>query len=177
MWMWPTGLTARPLGGLSREGSACGNPGESADRSERRGQGQASWSPRCVPAVRSGFLHLADALAFRGDVEVVTSTIRALVATLKSGEKCGVEPELVGKGAWGPGLARPSPARRAVPCGSTSPRPGSAVGSRACDGFTPGADRLTPGLPTPPLLPAQGWACEALLAQGAGCCLSRSQAV
>ncbi|XP_019493101.1 PREDICTED: integrator complex subunit 1 [Hipposideros armiger] len=52
---------------------------------------------RRLSDVRSGFLHLADALAFRGDVEVVSSTIRALVATLRSGEKCGVEPELVSK--------------------------------------------------------------------------------
>lgn len=70
-------------------------------------QDQASWSPRHVPVVRSGFLHLADALAFRGDVEVVSSTVRALVTTLRSGEKCGVEPELVGKGTWDLGLSRP----------------------------------------------------------------------
>lgn len=50
--------------------------------------------------MRSGFLHLAEALAFRGDMEVVSSSVRALVATLRSGEKCGVEPELVGKGTW-----------------------------------------------------------------------------
>uniref|UniRef100_K9IQL1 Uncharacterized protein n=1 Tax=Desmodus rotundus TaxID=9430 RepID=K9IQL1_DESRO len=47
--------------------------------------------------VRTGFLHLAEALAFRGDTEVVSSTARALVAALRSGEKCGVEPELVDK--------------------------------------------------------------------------------
>ncbi|XP_066129613.1 integrator complex subunit 1 isoform X1 [Saccopteryx bilineata] len=52
---------------------------------------------RRVSDVRSGFLHLADALAFQGDMEVVSSSVRALVATLRSGEKCGVEPELVGK--------------------------------------------------------------------------------
>lgn len=63
-----------------------------------------SWSHTCVPIVRSGFLHLAETLAFRGDMEVVSSTVRALVATLRSGEKCGVEPELVGKGTWGLGL-------------------------------------------------------------------------
>ncbi|KAM7143374.1 integrator complex subunit 1 [Molossus nigricans] len=54
-------------------------------------------SRRKISDVRSGFLHLAEALAFRGDMEVVSSTVRALVATLRSGEKCGVEPELVGK--------------------------------------------------------------------------------
>ncbi|XP_036913853.1 integrator complex subunit 1 isoform X2 [Sturnira hondurensis] len=52
---------------------------------------------RRISDVRSGFLHLAEALAFRGDVEVVSSTARALVAALRSGEKCGVEPELVDK--------------------------------------------------------------------------------
>ncbi|KAF6280826.1 integrator complex subunit 1 [Rhinolophus ferrumequinum] len=52
---------------------------------------------RRLSDVRSGFLHLAEALAFRGDMEVVSSTLRALVATLRSGEKCGVEPELVSK--------------------------------------------------------------------------------
>lgn len=50
--------------------------------------------------MRSGFLHLAEALAFREDMEVVSSTVRALVATLRAGEKCGVEPELIGKGTW-----------------------------------------------------------------------------
>ncbi|XP_045432794.1 integrator complex subunit 1 isoform X2 [Pipistrellus kuhlii] len=47
--------------------------------------------------VRSGFLHLAEALAFRGDTEVISSAVRALVATLRAGEKCGVEPELISK--------------------------------------------------------------------------------
>lgn len=74
-----------------------------------RGRDQASRSHRRVLAVRSGFLHLAEALAFRGDVEVVSSTVRALVATLRSGEKCGVEPELVSKGTWDPGLSRAQP--------------------------------------------------------------------
>ncbi|KAI5764073.1 INTS1 [Gulo gulo luscus] len=50
-----------------------------------------------ISDVRSGFLRLAEALAFRGDSEVVNSTVRAVVTTLKSGEKCSVEPELVGK--------------------------------------------------------------------------------
>ena len=57
-------------------------------------------------AARSGLLRLAEALAFRGDLEVVSSTVRAVVATLKSGEKCGVEPELVGKGTSGLGTVR-----------------------------------------------------------------------
>ncbi|XP_014390760.1 PREDICTED: integrator complex subunit 1, partial [Myotis brandtii] len=52
---------------------------------------------RRIGDVRSGFLHLAEALAFRGDMEVVSSTVRALVATLRAGEKCGVEPELISK--------------------------------------------------------------------------------
>lgn len=50
-----------------------------------------------ISDVRSGLLRLAETLAFRGDLEVVNSTVRAVVTTLKSGEKCGVEPELVGK--------------------------------------------------------------------------------
>ncbi|XP_021535932.1 integrator complex subunit 1 [Neomonachus schauinslandi] len=50
-----------------------------------------------ISDVRSGLLRLAEALAFRGDLEVVSSTVRAVVTTLKSGENCGVEPELVGK--------------------------------------------------------------------------------
>ncbi|XP_045318248.1 integrator complex subunit 1 isoform X1 [Leopardus geoffroyi] len=52
---------------------------------------------RRISDARSGLLRLAEALAFRGDSEVVNSTVRAVVATLRSGEKCGVEPELVGK--------------------------------------------------------------------------------
>ncbi|KAL8175377.1 UNVERIFIED_CONTAM: Integrator complex subunit 1, partial [Gekko kuhli] len=47
--------------------------------------------------VRGGFLHLADALAFRRDTDVIGSTVRAIVATLKSSEKYNVEPELVSK--------------------------------------------------------------------------------
>lgn len=57
----------------------------------------------CSPAVRSGFLHLAEALTFRGDLEAVSSTVRAIVATLKSGEQCDVEPELVSKGTQAAG--------------------------------------------------------------------------
>lgn len=108
------GQVAWDLGEVPREGSARGTLGALAvwglsgqDRlTEVRGRGpaQASRSYRHVPAVRSGFLHLADALAFRGDMEVVSSTVRALVATLRSGEKCGVEPELVSKGTRGLGL-------------------------------------------------------------------------
>ncbi|MBW04619.1 Integrator complex subunit 1, partial [Eschrichtius robustus] len=52
---------------------------------------------RRISDVRSGFLHLAEALTFRGDPEVVSSTIRAIAATLKSGEGCDVEPELISK--------------------------------------------------------------------------------
>lgn len=52
---------------------------------------------RRIGDVRSGFLHLAEALAFRGDMEVISSTVRALVATLRAGERCGVEPELISK--------------------------------------------------------------------------------
>ncbi|XP_032315764.1 LOW QUALITY PROTEIN: integrator complex subunit 1 [Camelus ferus] len=52
---------------------------------------------RRISDVRSGFLHLTEALTFRGDPEVVSSTVRAVVATLRSGEECEVEPELVSK--------------------------------------------------------------------------------
>ncbi|XP_029802983.1 integrator complex subunit 1 isoform X2 [Suricata suricatta] len=52
---------------------------------------------RRISDARSGLLRLAEALAFRGDLEVVSSTVRAVVTTLRSGDKCGVEPELVGK--------------------------------------------------------------------------------
>uniref|UniRef100_A0A3B4FN49 Integrator complex subunit 1 n=1 Tax=Pundamilia nyererei TaxID=303518 RepID=A0A3B4FN49_9CICH len=44
--------------------------------------------------VRTGFLHLAEALAYRRDTEV---PLRAIIAMLKTGEKCNAEPELVGK--------------------------------------------------------------------------------
>ncbi|XP_020830897.1 integrator complex subunit 1 isoform X2 [Phascolarctos cinereus] len=50
-----------------------------------------------ISDVRGGFLHLAETLAFHQDSEAVGSTVRAIIATLKSGEKCTVEPELVGK--------------------------------------------------------------------------------
>ncbi|XP_010846181.1 PREDICTED: integrator complex subunit 1-like, partial [Bison bison bison] len=52
---------------------------------------------RRISNVRSGFLHLVEALTFRGDPEAVSSTVRAIVATLKSGEQCDVEPELISK--------------------------------------------------------------------------------
>ncbi|XP_045571005.1 integrator complex subunit 1 isoform X1 [Salmo salar] len=44
--------------------------------------------------VRTGFLHLAEALAYRRDSEVA---VRAIIATLKAGERCNAEPELIGK--------------------------------------------------------------------------------
>ncbi|XP_055984334.1 integrator complex subunit 1 isoform X1 [Sorex fumeus] len=52
---------------------------------------------RRISDVRSGFLQLAEALAFRGDLEVVGSTVRAVVATLKAGAPCAAEPELLSK--------------------------------------------------------------------------------
>ncbi|XP_044289697.1 integrator complex subunit 1 [Varanus komodoensis] len=48
-------------------------------------------------AVRGGFLHLAEALAFRHNADVIGSTVCAIITTLKSGEKFNVEPELVSK--------------------------------------------------------------------------------
>ncbi|XP_036408619.1 integrator complex subunit 1 isoform X1 [Megalops cyprinoides] len=44
--------------------------------------------------VRTGFLHLAEALAYRRDSEVA---VRAVIATLKAGERCNAEPELLRK--------------------------------------------------------------------------------
>ncbi|XP_026302988.1 integrator complex subunit 1 [Piliocolobus tephrosceles] len=58
--------------------------------------GQAS-AGRRLSDVRGGLLRLADALAFRQDLEVVSSTVRAVVATLRSGDQCSVEPELISK--------------------------------------------------------------------------------
>ncbi|XP_007939442.1 integrator complex subunit 1 [Orycteropus afer afer] len=50
-----------------------------------------------VGDVRSAFLHLAEVLACQRDPEALTSAVRAVTATLRSGEKCSLEPELVGK--------------------------------------------------------------------------------
>nr|XP_035145703.2 integrator complex subunit 1 isoform X2 [Callithrix jacchus] len=47
--------------------------------------------------VRGGLLRLAEALAFHQDPEVISSTIRAVIATLRSGEQCSMEPELISK--------------------------------------------------------------------------------
>lgn len=113
-----------------------------------RGQDQASRSHRRIAAVRSGFLHLAEALAFREDMEVVSSTVRALITTLRSGEKCGVEPELVGKGTGPLPVMTPAlPSSRRPPCLEphpvAPPVPAQALlwGARARDKFTASADR------------------------------------
>ncbi|KAM6244455.1 integrator complex subunit 1 isoform 3-T3 [Spheniscus humboldti] len=50
-----------------------------------------------ISDVRGGFLHLTEALTFRHDPDLISSTVRAIIATLKSGEKCNVEPELISK--------------------------------------------------------------------------------
>ncbi|XP_055118606.1 integrator complex subunit 1 [Symphalangus syndactylus] len=52
---------------------------------------------RRLSDVRGGLLRLAEALAFRQDLEAVSSTVRAVIATLRSGEQCSVEPELISK--------------------------------------------------------------------------------
>ncbi|RXN02130.1 Integrator complex subunit 1 [Acipenser ruthenus] len=44
--------------------------------------------------VRTGFLHLADALAYQHESE---ATVRTIISTLKSGERCNAEAELIGK--------------------------------------------------------------------------------
>ncbi|OWK61964.1 Integrator complex subunit 1 [Lonchura striata] len=51
-----------------------------------------------ISDVRGGFLHLTEALSFRRDPDLISSTVCAIIATLKSGEKCNVEPELISKG-------------------------------------------------------------------------------
>uniref|UniRef100_A0A8B9LSR4 Integrator complex subunit 1 n=1 Tax=Astyanax mexicanus TaxID=7994 RepID=A0A8B9LSR4_ASTMX len=45
-----------------------------------------------ITDVRSGFLHLAEALAYRRDSEV---PVRGVIASLKAGERCNAEPELI----------------------------------------------------------------------------------
>uniref|UniRef100_A0A8D3D451 Integrator complex subunit 1 n=1 Tax=Scophthalmus maximus TaxID=52904 RepID=A0A8D3D451_SCOMX len=44
--------------------------------------------------VRTGFLHLAEALAYRRDTE---GPLRAVIAMLKAGDRCNAEAELIGK--------------------------------------------------------------------------------
>ncbi|NXX46962.1 INT1 protein, partial [Tricholaema leucomelas] len=51
--------------------------------------------------VRGGFLHLTEALTFRREPDLISSTVRAIIATLKSGEKCNVEPEIISKALQG----------------------------------------------------------------------------
>lgn len=48
--------------------------------------------------VRTGFLHLVEALAYRRDTEV---PVRAIIATLKAGERCNAEAELISKALQG----------------------------------------------------------------------------
>lgn len=56
-------------------------------------------SDKCLcHAVRTGFLHLAEALAYHRDTEV---PLRAIIAMLKAGDRCNAEPELIGKGING----------------------------------------------------------------------------
>ncbi|KAL1278477.1 hypothetical protein QQF64_025150 [Cirrhinus molitorella] len=47
-----------------------------------------------ITDVRTGFLHLAEALAYRRDSEVA---MRGIIASLRAGEKCNAEPELIRK--------------------------------------------------------------------------------
>lgn len=47
-----------------------------------------------IADVRTGFLHLAEALAYRRDSEVAA---RGIIASLRAGEKCNAEPELIRK--------------------------------------------------------------------------------
>ncbi|KAM4632627.1 integrator complex subunit 1 [Discoglossus pictus] len=50
-----------------------------------------------ISDVRGGFLHLSEALALCRPPDVINSTLRAIITTLKSGDKCNVEPELISK--------------------------------------------------------------------------------
>lgn len=52
---------------------------------------------RRISDVHSGFLQLAEALAFGGGLEGVSPTVRSVITSLKSGGTCDVEPELVSK--------------------------------------------------------------------------------
>uniref|UniRef100_A0A8C1WSC8 Integrator complex subunit 1 n=1 Tax=Cyprinus carpio TaxID=7962 RepID=A0A8C1WSC8_CYPCA len=47
-----------------------------------------------ITDVRTGFLHLAEALPYRRDSEVA---VRGIIASLRAGEKCNAEPELIRK--------------------------------------------------------------------------------
>ncbi|XP_053468879.1 integrator complex subunit 1 isoform X2 [Ictalurus furcatus] len=47
-----------------------------------------------ITDVRTGFLHLAEALTYRRDSEVA---VRGIIASLRAGEKCNAEPELIRK--------------------------------------------------------------------------------
>uniref|UniRef100_A0A671SM89 Integrator complex subunit 1-like n=1 Tax=Sinocyclocheilus anshuiensis TaxID=1608454 RepID=A0A671SM89_9TELE len=47
-----------------------------------------------ITDARTGFLHLAEALAYRRDSEVA---VRGIIASLRAGEKCNAEPELIRK--------------------------------------------------------------------------------
>uniref|UniRef100_G1RB59 Integrator complex subunit 1 n=1 Tax=Nomascus leucogenys TaxID=61853 RepID=G1RB59_NOMLE len=66
-------------------------------RSQLRMLASQASAGRRLSDVRGGLLRLAEALAFRQDLEAVSSTVRAVIATLRSGEQCSVEPELISK--------------------------------------------------------------------------------
>lgn len=73
--------------------------GESVGGKSDVGAGLSLWCQCCdFVSVRGGFLHLTEALSFRRDPDLISSTVCAIIATLKSGEKCNVEPELISKG-------------------------------------------------------------------------------
>lgn len=101
------GEQLRAAGGQGLVGVNMGGRGASLQRGSLRVCGQTrtlalvTWF---VPplTVRSGLLHLAEALSFHHDLEVANSTVRAVITTLKSGEKCTVEPELISKGTTQP---------------------------------------------------------------------------
>ncbi|XP_053327489.1 integrator complex subunit 1 [Spea bombifrons] len=50
-----------------------------------------------ISDVRGAFLHLSEALAFCHEPDVINSTLRTIITTLKFGDKCNVEPELISK--------------------------------------------------------------------------------
>ncbi|KAM4023912.1 integrator complex subunit 1 [Anomaloglossus baeobatrachus] len=102
----PRGLTQIPvlgpeddLAGMFLQASAEGRPRWPKEEAPALENGEAHLTSlhRRNLLVRSGFLHLAEALAFRREPDVINSTLCAIITTLKSGDKCNVEPELISK--------------------------------------------------------------------------------
>ncbi|KAJ6656005.1 hypothetical protein lerEdw1_004590 [Lerista edwardsae] len=92
------GHASEPRGLLPAGAPAVPVPGWSSAKNTRRPVGDADAC--CLSsslAVRVGFLHLAEELAYRRDANMIDSAVRAIIATLKSDKKYNVEPELISK--------------------------------------------------------------------------------